>query len=64
MERDRTGMWQVLKNLKNIFKRERTLDVRTVQEINELAKENQQDEIKKLKIEITNLPCYWPNLSR
>ena len=57
-------MWQILRNLKNIFKRERSIDERSIAEINEITKETQQDEIKKLKKEILNLPCYWPNLSR
>lgn len=63
MERDKSNMWQLLRNLKNIFKRERP-DPRSIAEINEITKETQQDEIKKLKKEILNLPCYWPNLSR
>lgn len=64
MERDKSNMWQLFKNLKNIFKREKSLED-AAQEINdEIAKENQQDEIKKLKKEILNLPCYWPNFSR
>lgn len=63
MERDKSNMWQLLRNVKNMFKRERS-DPRSIAEINEITKETQQDEIKKLKKEILNLPCYWPNLSR